>query len=429
MAATHQSWGRYPRAQQEIQPLRSRFDLPEFTAGKRYLPQGLGRSYGDSCLNDGGVLLTTRRLDRFIAFDEQAGVLECEAGVSLQEILELVLPRGWFLPVTPGTAQVTVGGAIANDVHGKNHHAAGSFGHHLLEFELLRSDGQRLRCAPDHNTALFIATIGGLGLTGLILRARLQLRRVPGPGIAGEETRFGSLEEFFQLTAAADGRYEYTVSWIDCLSRQGRGRFSAGNHSAGAGIAPPRRQPALPLTPPLSLVNGLSLRLFNQLNYTRPPAGRRERHWHYRPFLYPLDAIRNWNRMYGPRGFLQYQCVLPPPAAQAGVAEMLKLIAASGEGSFLAVLKVFGDLPSLGLLSFARPGVTLAVDFPHRGASTLALLDRLDAVSRAAGGAVYPAKDARMSGAAFRQYCPRWAEMLPHLDPMFSSSFWRRVQA
>lgn len=431
MAAPYQSWGGYPQAaQQEVQSLHSRQQRMQFAPGRHYLARGLGRSYGDSCLNDGGVLLATRGLDHYIRFDAEQGVLECEAGVSLAEILSLVLPQGWFLPVTPGTQYVTVGGAIANDVHGKNHHAAGSFGHHLLGFELLRSDGQVLDCSPQQHADWFAATVGGLGLTGLIRRARLQLRRVPGPWIVGEDLRFGSLAEFFQLSAESNARCEYTVAWIDCLSRQGRGRFSRGNH-APLELPPPRprRAPAMPFTPPLSLVNGLSLRAFNALYWRWPPGAAPARQWHYEPFFYPLDAIAHWNRMYGPRGFLQYQCVLPPAAAQAGVAEMLRLIAASGQGSFLAVLKQLGERPAPGLLSFARAGTTLALDFPFHGAGTLALLEQLDAVTRAAGGAVYPAKDARMSGAAFRQYFPRWSEMQAFLDPAFSSSFWRRVQA
>lgn len=424
------SWGRLPAVRQERQALRDRRTVPPFDPARTHLATGYGRSYGDSALNDGGIVLDARPLDRYIAFDAVRGVLECEAGASLAQILELAVPRGWFLPVTPGTRFVSLGGAIANDVHGKNHHRAGSFGRHVLELELLRSDGRVLPCSPQENADWFAATVGGLGLTGLIRRVRLQLARVPGPAIEGETIRFGRLAEFFELARESDRTHEYTVAWIDCLAggeRLGRGLFTRGNPVAGA-VPPPSRLPLrMPFTPPFSLVNRLSLRAFNALYYARQRSERQGLRCHYQPFFYPLDGILDWNRLYGPRGFYQYQCVVPPSAAPGAIAELLACIARSGQGSFLAVLKTFGELPSPGLLSFPRPGATLALDFPNLGAPTLQLLDRLDAVTRAAGGAVYPAKDARMSGGAFRQYFPKWEEFSRYLDPRFSSSFWRRV--
>jgi FAD/FMN-containing dehydrogenase len=419
------SWGRYPAARQRIVDLHE-MRVPALAPEETCLPRGQGRSYGDSCLNDGGVLLSTRRLDRFFAFDPVTGVVECESGVILRDLLELVLPRGWFLAVTPGTQFVTVGGAIANDVHGKNHHRAGSFGNHVLDFDLHRSDGAVLRCAADENPEWFAATVGGLGLTGLIGRVRLQLRPVPGPWLALEYQRFDTLDEFFTLSTADDPRFEYTVAWLDCLDMRGRGLFCRGNHVASQAPARPPVRLALPFTPPFALVNSLTLRAFNSLYWRWP---RKNGPGHYQPFFYPLDRIARWNLLYGPAGFVQYQCVLPPAAAARGVAEMLRQIARSGQGSFLAVLKNFGEVPSRGLLSFARPGTTLALDFPLRGSRTFALLDCLDAITMEAGGAVYPAKDARMSGAAFRQYFPRWEKMQPFQDPAFSSSFWRRIQA
>ncbi|MBB6066331.1 FAD/FMN-containing dehydrogenase [Pseudoxanthomonas broegbernensis] len=395
------------------------------------LPYGNGRSYGDSCLDPGGVLLHARGLDRFIGFDAETGVLECEAGALLAEITDLVLPKGWFLPVSPGTCLVTVGGAVANDVHGKNHATAGSFGDHVLELELLRSDGTRHVCGPAVEPGLFRATVGGLGLTGAIVRARLQLRRVHGPAMEVETRRFGRLPEFFALsreTAAS----EYRVAWVDCLARDaalGRGVYSHGSHAA-SGVrapAPPRRVPGMPFVPPFSLVNGISLRVFNTLYYRRAPSEPRRRVQHYRPFFYPLDGIGHWNRMYGPHGFLQYQCVVPPAAEEAAIAEILDRIAASGQGSFLGVLKQFGHRVAPGLMSFPRPGTTLALDFPFRGRPTLDLLDALDGVVMAAGGAVYPAKDARMSPAMFQASFPNLGRFREHLDPRFSSGFWRRV--
>ncbi len=416
-------------AEQQLIRLGSRFD-PLPAAPDLLLPHGLGRSYGDSCLNAGGALLETRGLDRYIAFDRATGVIEVEAGVSLGEIIALALPQGWFPTALPGTRFVTVGGAIANDVHGKNHHRVGSFGHQLLGFELLRSDGSALHCSPTDNAALFAATIGGLGLTGLIRRARLQLQRVPGPWIRGSSERFGSLAEFFALSAQAEATSAYTVAWIDSLAtgaNSGRGIFIRGNHAEGPSAPTLRPGIRLPVTPPLSLINPLSLRAFNALYYRRPAAVASDALWHWRPFFHPLDALLEWNRVYGPRGFYQYQCVVPMEDAETVIGEMLRRISASKLGSFLAVLKTFGNMESRGLLSFPRPGATLAIDFPNRGAPTLALLDALDALTTAAGGAVYPAKDARMSAAAFRSSFPQWQAFAGHVDPRFSSSFWRRV--
>ena len=429
MARTGESWGRWPRpTDQALHPLRRR-DAALPVGDRSLLAHGQGRSYGDSCLNDGGRLLLTRGLDHFLHFDADAGVITCEAGVTLGQVLEVALPRGWFLPVTPGTQFATVGGALANDVHGKNHHRNGSFGDHVLAFELLRSDGSRRRLRP--GDPLFAATIGGLGLTGVVSWLQLKLQRVAGPWMAVESVRFENLADFFALSAESAGSHEYTVAWVDCLARGkalGRGHFLRANHApAGRSGRLPGRGLAMPVTPPFALVNRLTLRPFNTLYFQRQQVRSRAGIAHYAPYFYPLDGIRAWNRMYGPRGFLQHQCVLPPAAARDAVAALLGEIARSGQGSFLAVLKEFGDRAAPGLLSFARPGTTLALDFPRAGPSTFALLDRLDAIVAAAGGALYPAKDARMSPAMFRAGQPRLDEFIPHLDPAFSSSFWRRV--
>ncbi|MEJ7745152.1 MAG: FAD-binding oxidoreductase [Luteimonas sp.] len=430
--AAGQSWGRYPQAEQRLlTPARA--DQPIDAGGDRWLPYGNGRSYGDSCLNDGGTLVHTRRLDHYLAFDPATGLLRCESGVQLADILALVVPQGWFLPVSPGTKYVTVGGAIANDVHGKNHHQAGTFGEHVHSLELLRSDGGLGSCSRQHNAELFTATIGGLGLTGLITSAEIALRQIPGPWLATESCKFGNLEEFFALSAQSDQANEYTVAWIDCTARGaalGRGLFARGNHAAPVVTprAPARTRLGMPFTPPLSLVNSLSLRAFNTLYWHRQWRQRRASVSHYEPFFYPLDALANWNRMYGPKGFLQYQCVVPPIGAAETTAELLRRIQASGAGSFLAVLKQFGDRPPAGLLSFPRAGTTLALDFPiDRAGSVFKLLDGLDDVVADAGGAVYPAKDARMSGRRFRQYFPAWEQFQAFIDPQVSSSFWRRV--
>lgn len=431
MTAHPESWGRYPRATPaRITRLTNRLaPLPE--SDLHLLVYGNGRSYGDVCLNDGGHVLLARGLDRFIAFDADTGVLRAEAGVLLSEILELIVPRGWFLAVTPGTRFVTLGGAVANDVHGKNHHRAGTFGHHVRAFELVRSDGSRRVCTPTENADWFAATLGGLGLTGLITWVEIQLRAIDGPWIQAESRRFAHLSEFFALSAVSDREHEFTVAWVDCAATGkalGRGILLSGDFapaSAGEGRWPKGHGLLnVPFTPPVSLINHFSLNLFNALYY-RKPEGRFLTH--YEPFFYPLDAIGNWNRIYGPKGFLQYQCVLPPDVAEPATRELLERIAESGQGSFLAVLKCFGDKPSIGMLSFPRPGVTIALDFPMLGPSTLRLLDALDDVAVAAGGALYPAKDARADKGVFL-YEHRLADKFKlHFDLGFYSQFWRRI--
>ncbi|MGD0960277.1 MAG: FAD-binding oxidoreductase [Methylomonas sp.] len=428
------SWGRILKIEQENVWFSNRHDTltPMPDAALTFLPYGNCRSYGDSCLNAGGIAVNTRGMDRFIDFDPVSGILRCEAGVLLSDILELIVPQGWFLPVTPGTRFVTVGGAIANDVHGKNHHVTGTFGNHVRGFELLRSDGQRLLCSADQQADYFSATIGGLGLTGLITWAEIQLRRIRGPWISAESIRYESLDEFFALCDESDNDYEYTVSWVDCAGagkRLGRGLFVRGNHAPAGALSGEYSQKSrtFPFVPPISMVNSLTLKAFNMLYYHKQIPRVALQTYHYEPFFYPLDGILEWNRMYGPQGFYQYQCVAPTDTGKAAIAELLNEIAASGMGSFLAVLKVCGNKTSPGMLSFPLPGVSLALDFPNRGDRLHKLFDRMDSIIAAAGGRLYPAKDGRMPGSLFRSGYPRWREFSHFIDPRFSSSFWRRI--
>jgi len=425
------SWGNVIRKPHEIAPLPSRHAaFPAVPSQTSVLPYGNGRSYGDSCLNVGAALIPTRALDRFIALDAASGIVTCEAGILLDEMFRVIMPAGWFVPVTPGTRFVTLGGAIANDVHGKNHHAVGTIGRHLVRFELLRSDGQRLICSPTQNPEWFSATIGGLGLTGVITWAQLQLRPIAGPHMSVETIRFANLDEFLQLQSESDRDFEYTVAWVDCLgtgSQLGRGWLERANHATAPAPVQHAQSRGLnvPFAPPFSLVNAASLRLFNTLYYHRPRARHSDR-W-FESFFYPLDSIGNWNRLYGPRGLYQYQCVIPDAAGREGTAALLEAIARSGQGSFLAVLKAFGALESPGMLSFPRKGITLALDFPNRGQSLERLFVELDAIVRATGGRLYPAKDGRMPPELFREGFPRWREFTQFIDPRCSSSFWRRV--
>lgn len=436
LGSRYASWGRYPRAvPRKVVPLRWRTEQPEWNpCPGPVLPHGKGRSYGDVCLNGGGTLIDVTPLDRFIAFDEHEGELRCEAGVTLAEILRVIVPRGWFLPVTPGTKYVTVGGAIANDVHGKNHHRAGTFGCHVRELELLRSDGARITCSATTASDLFQATIGGLGLTGVILCAAFRLKRIDGPYVEEERVRFRDLEEFFEVSAESDDRCEYTVAWLDSLAtgrRLGRGVFFRGNHasvSGPRGAASPRTaRVRVPVSTPEWVLNRLGVQCFNRAYYLLQGWGRGPRRTHYDGFFYPLDGIGDWNRLYGRRGFLQWQCVVPTDADGKVLRTILDRATRSGLGSFLCVLKRFGAVGSPGMLSFPRPGLTLALDFAFRGNATLRLLDDLDAVVREVEGAIYPGKDARMSHETFAAGFPSWERFATFIDPNFSSSFWRRV--
>ncbi|CAN1568312.1 GlcD FAD/FMN-containing dehydrogenases [Burkholderiaceae bacterium] len=429
------SWGRLSDAPHRVVPLidpASALRLVAAPGGilpSTGIPYGMGRSYGDACLNSGGTVWATSELNHAISFDRQSGRLVCEAGVLLRDIQQLAVPAGWMLPVTPGTQMATVGGAIANDVHGKNHHVMGTFGDHVLRLKLLRTDGQLIECGPDLELEWFAATLGGIGLTGLVLEAELQLRKVPGPWLETETVPYGNVGEFFALATESETDWEYTVSWIDCLaSSGGRGLFMRGNHcETGLRPEPVGRSLTMPVVPPISLVNGLSLRPFNEAYFYLNKRKTGLSVSHYKPFFYPLDNLQHWNRMYGPRGFYQYQSVVPFEVGADATSQMLAEIGRSGQGSFLSVLKTFGSQRSKGMLSFPQPGVTLALDFPNKGASTLALFDRLDAIVREAKGRIYLGKDARMPRDLFEAGYPRLPEFLKYHDPGMSSEMSRRL--
>lgn len=430
------SWGRYPRFPQTGHGISWRAEVPEelarIAAGHgSLLPFGNGRSYGDSCLAVSDQVLSMRPLDRMIAADWQTGVIRAEAGMTLDELLRLAIPRGWFLSVTPGTKFATLGGAVANDVHGKNHHVRGTFGRHVGAFGLVRSDRVGFEVLPGDADGLFAATIGGLGLTGVIDWVELQLMPIKSSLVDVVSIRFDSLAEFFELSRELDGLHEYAVAWIDCAARgksAGRGIYMVGDH-ADEGVLAYDDKPKLsvPVVPPISAINSLSLRLFNHFYYNAAKPGRHPGLGGYEPYFYPLDRILHWNRIYGPKGFQQYQCVIPESAGGAAIGDMLDAIAAAHGGSFLAVLKRFGDVVSPGLLSFPEAGTTLALDFPEHGEQTAKLFADLDTIVRAAGGRIYPAKDAHMSGEFFRASYPQWTQLETLRDPVLCSRFWKRV--
>ena len=419
------SWGLLTNDEHDVRPFSQ--DLILNNSSVNCLAVGLERSYGDAGLNPEGVLWSTTYLNKLISFDPDLGVLTVEAGVSLKEIQDLFVPREWALPVTPGTEYVTVGGAIANDVHGKSHHRNGSFSDNLISLTLLRTDGETIVSSPEDNSNWFWATVGGIGLTGVIISAQLQLQKIPGPWLATETLTFTNLTDFFEISNESAG-WENSVSWIDCVGVGGRGLFMRGNRTSEIGKGKiSHSSPSVPVTPPFSLVNALTLRVFNELYFRMNSLKKEKGLQHYKKYFYPLDGIQNWNRIYGKRGFYQYQSVIPPESAKAATEEMLKTISKAKEGSFLAVLKTFGERKSRGLLGFPGPGTTLALDFPNRGESTLKLFDRLDSIVLSAGGKLYLAKDARMSREMFEATYPRISEFSAFRDPGISSAMSRRL--
>ncbi len=432
----YESWGNFPVAQARtaVRPVTKKALLTVFRGSKPLLPIGNSRSQGDSCLNEDGTLLDMRGLNHFLAFDAERGILRCEAGVTLADILTLIVPHGWFLTVTPGTKYITVGGAIANDVHGKNHERVGTFGNVVEKFELVRSTGETLICSRQENHELWQATIGGLGLTGAIIWAEIKLRPISTQFIAEKIIPLRSIDDFFHV---ATSEFEYSVAWLDCLARGrrlGQGHLLLGNHveadtsphgqSLDVRLMRPRF--TIPVDAPNWLINRSSVAIFNTLWRQRR---QRTHEVHFNPFFYPLDGVEQWNRLYGKRGFFQYQCVVPRVGGHEVVRELLARIAHSGLASFLSTLKLMGDVRSEGILSFSRPGISFAVDFANAGQPTLDLFNRLDEIVQQAGGALYPAKDSRMSPAMFRHSFPRWQEFTQYIDPALSSSFWRRIMA
>ncbi len=437
-------WGRFPVEECRLFRPEKRVSLAAIldSGGEAtYIARGLGRSYGDAAVNGGGGVISFERLNRLIAFDPETAVLECEAGVSLAEIVDCFLPRGFFLPVTPGTKFVTLGGSIAHDVHGKNHHRVGTISNFVLDLRLRTAQGEVLTCSPAENSEAYRATVGGAGLTGLILSARLRLQRVETAQVVVDYLKVPNFEAAIDAMEKSDHLYEFSVAWIDCLAKGnslGRSVLMRANpalrsdlrETSGDALSPRRRtERAVPIDFPSGLLNSLTVRAFNALFYRlhRTVSGRLT---DIDTFFYPLDSIRGWNRMYGRRGFVQYQLAFPPETSRAGLTEVLERVSASGRGSFLGVLKRFGDATP-GLLSFPFPGYTLALDLPCSD-GLVSFLAGLDALVLRYGGRLYLAKDALMSRETFAAMYPRLDEfrrIQAALDPRkkLSSSLARRV--
>lgn len=403
--------------------------------GKTVLPHGGGRSYGDAALNGEGRSLLTGRMNRVLDFDAESGRLVCEPGVTFRQLLDEFLPKGYLFPVSPGTAFTTIGGAVANDVHGKNHDKVGSFGNHLLWVDLLLPSGECRRVSPEDDAELFRATVGGIGLTGLMLRICFRMLRVPSAHMEVRERRMTDLDAFMAGFEECRKTVSYSVGWIDAMARgrrMGRGILETAEFApkspAPHESAPPRN---FPIDLPSMTLNALTVRLFNELYYRRIPAAGRDRVVPVGRFFYPLDAIGHWNRIYGRRGFYQFQCVIPNKYAWEGIPALLETVSASGRGSFLAVLKTLGG-SSLGHLSFPMYGYTLALDFPRRR-RVEDLLRKLEGITRDHGGRIYLAKDALLSPEGFREMYPSLASfqaVLQRVDPdrRFDSDMARRLR-
>jgi FAD/FMN-containing dehydrogenase len=435
-------WGRFPVEECRVfrpERMAAVAEILESGGERTYIARGVGRSYGDASLNAGAGVISFERLNRLIAFDPETGVLECEAGVTLAEILEAFLPRGFFPPVTPGTKFVTVAGAIAHDVHGKNHHKVGSFSNFVPGLRLQTPSGEILECSPEENADVFFATVGGAGLTGMIRSAKLRLVPVETAHVLVDFQKSPDLETAVAAMDESDHLYEYSVAWIDCLARGrslGRSVLMRANPAGRSDLKTahrtpraPRRGGRHPVDFPGRVLNPWSIGAFNALFYAAHRTVPRKLA-DVDSFFYPLDSIRHWNRMYGGRGFVQYQVAFPPESGREGLSKLLERVSASGRASFLGVLKRFGAA-SRGMLSFPMPGYTLALDIPVAD-GLVRFLRELDALVLDHGGRLYLAKDAATTAASFAAMYPRLREfqaVKARLDPegKLSSSQARRL--
>jgi decaprenylphospho-beta-D-ribofuranose 2-oxidase len=440
-------WGRISPSSAELAepatPASAAALLGSGTAARGVIPRGLGRSYNNAAQCAGGVVISTARMNRITSLDAATGLVTCEAGVSLEQLMVAALPAGWFVPVSPGTRQVTVGGAIAADVHGKNHHVAGSFARHVRSFDLVLAGGEPRTVTPQSDPALFWATAGGMGLSGLIVRATVQLKRVGTSRVRVDTVRTADIDETMAILAEHDRSYGYTVAWSDSLARGaglGRSVITSGDFAEPADLPPAGRRDPFAFRPgarlgvppgfPPGLINRYTVALANEAWYRKAPRARHGELQSIGAFFHPLDGIRNWNRVYGPGGFRQYQYVVPF-GQEAAVRRSFELVSRARAPSFVTVLKRFGAGDD-GLLSFPMAGWTLALDFPARTPGLAGLLGRLDRLVVEAGGRVYLAKDSRVPPGVLAEMYPRlpeFAKLRAELDPagVLASDLSRRL--
>jgi FAD/FMN-containing dehydrogenase len=411
------NWGNYPVIESDEKSFSFDQQLQElFKKEQHFIARGNGRCYGDASLAD--VTISTLKYDNVLSFDTANGAFECQSGITLDQVLEVIVPAGWFLPVTPGTKFITVGGAVASDVHGKNHHVDGCFSHHVEEMDVLTGSGERITCSPSLNADLFEATCGGMGLTGVITRIKFRLKKIETSYIKQKQIKAVNLEELIHLFDQYKD-YTYSVAWVDCLKKGthfGRSILMLGEHAALQDLSPKQKQNplkvpgkkkiTLPFNLPSWALNSFTVKAFNFLFYTKNTKKEINNVVSYEPFFYPLDVVLHWNRMYGSKGFVQYQFVLPLEAKQ-GLIDIMRTISETGMGSFLTVLKVFGKQDSL--ISFPKEGYTLAMDFAVTK-GLMEFLDKLDEIVLKNGGRLYMSKDARMKPVAMEKGYPKLEE-------------------
>jgi decaprenylphospho-beta-D-ribofuranose 2-oxidase len=411
------NWGNYPVMESEEKLFSFDDQLSRIIKeSKQFIPRGNGRCYGDASLAH--ETINTLKYDKILSFDTVNGIFECQSGLTLDQILEVIVPKGWFLPVTPGTKFITVGGAVGSDVHGKNHHVDGSFSNHIVEMDIMLASGELVTCSPTQYPDLFEATCGGMGLTGMITRVKFRLKKIESSYIKQKQVKAANLEEIIELFEKYK-HYTYSVAWIDCLKKGkgfGRSILILGEHAKVEELPeskkkdplklPKKKQITFPFNLPSWVLNSFTIKLFNFFYYGKNLKKEINNIVSYEPFFYPLDAILHWNRGYGKKGFVQYQFVLPLHAKQ-GLIDILNRISDKGLGSFLAVLKVFGKQDSL--ISFPSEGYTLALDFPVRK-GLFEFLDELDKVVLQYGGRLYMSKDARMKPEVLQAGYPRLDE-------------------
>lgn len=434
-------FGKYPKAKCKVTRPPGIFDINELLKNNTVIPRGLGRSYGDASLNDIGVVSESLLMNRFISFDEETGVLRCEAGVTYKDLLDTFVIRGWFPAVTPGTKYVTMGGAIASDVHGKNHHNVGSFSSYVISFKILLASGEILDCSRSEHSDLFWATVGGMGLTGFILEAEIQMKKITSPYLTNRSIKLKNMDELFDKLEEFDKDYHYSVAWMDIVasgSKYGRNVLLLGNHEEGSALPDKlklrsakkyiEKKISVPFEVPFTTLNKVSITLFNSAFYMA--AKNKIEFVHYDKYFYPLDFILNWNHIYSKSGLIQYQLNVPEDKGKEAIDKVLKKVVAFGGGSFLAVLKKMGDQD--GILSFPFKGYTLSMDFPVKK-GVIAMCKELDRIVLEYGGRNYLTKDSIMDEKTFKQmYIGLWEKWMvtkTKYDPenKFTSNMARRL--
>jgi decaprenylphospho-beta-D-ribofuranose 2-oxidase len=432
------NWGNTPTIYASLIPFNHLHQLKEVIHHtQNVIPRGMGRCYGDSALND--TIISTTEFNQMKSFDASTGIVICQAGITLEAILNTIIPSGWFLPVTPGTKFVTIGGVVAANVHGKNHHVHGSLSQHLMYIDVLTSEDTIIRCSPNEQSDLFYMTCGGMGLTGIIVEVAIQLIPISSSYIRQKTMRAKNLETIMDYFEVSHD-WTYSVAWIDCLatgSSLGRSVLMLGEHATCNELShrqskqplqlSSKRKKSIPYFLPNWALNSWTVRLFNMAYFHASPKTESTQIIDYDSFFYPLDHIHHWNKCYGKRGFTQYQCVFPLHSSKDGLTQLLHKISDSGQGSFLAVLKRFGK-ESLPGLSFPMEGYTLALDFPMTP-STCQLMNELDTIVEKYNGRLYLAKDSRMSASFFKSTYKNYDSFISHKNNIDTKHQFQSMQS